>query len=87
MEVRYWGDAPGQADRISINGIEFHRGRVYDIDDDLAKVLLARGGFIRPEDETPPEAPKVKHRKPKAMPAPKINVNESEDADATRGED
>lgn len=46
-KLRYLGDGPGQGDGVSIGGIKYERYKTYEVDADLAAVLLnpKRGGF------------------------------------------
>ncbi len=44
-KILYTGTAAGQSSCIRIGGQRFVRGESYNVDDALAKRLLARGGF------------------------------------------
>lgn len=49
MRIRYLGTGPGQAAHIRVAGIDFHRGSVVVVPDDLGARLLQRAGW-EPED-------------------------------------
>ena len=45
QKLRYSGDGPGQGEGVAIGGIKYERNKTYDVDEDLAAVLLRKGGF------------------------------------------
>ena len=45
QKLRYLGNGPGQGDGVSIGGIKYERYETYEVDSDLAAVLLRKGGF------------------------------------------
>ena len=45
QKLRYLGNGPGQGDGVSIGGIKYEKLKTYDVDDELAAVLLRKGGF------------------------------------------
>ncbi len=47
--LKYLGTAAGQSECIRIGGYQFVRGESYNVDEDLAERLLARGGFSVPK--------------------------------------
>jgi len=59
-KLRYLGNAPGQGEGVSIGGIIFYRDEEYEVDDDLARRLLKKGGFV---DVLPAPKPKTKGSK------------------------
>ena len=44
-KLRYLGNGPGQGEGVAIGGIKYKPFKTYDVDDDLAAVLLRKGGF------------------------------------------
>ncbi|GAG43117.1 unnamed protein product [marine sediment metagenome] len=44
-KLRYLGNGPGQGEGVAIGGIKYKPFETYDVDDDLAAVLLRKGGF------------------------------------------
>ena len=45
QKLRYLGTGPGQGDGVSIGGIQYEKQKTYEVDEDLAAVLLRKGGF------------------------------------------
>ena len=45
QKLRYLGDGPGQGESAAIGGVQYEPFQTYNIDDDLAAVLLRKGGF------------------------------------------
>jgi len=52
-KLRYLGTGPGQGESAAIGGVKYEPYQTYDIDDDLAAVLLRKGGFevVKPARE------------------------------------
>ena len=44
-KLRYLGNGSGQGESAAIGGVKYEPYQTYDIDDDLAAVLLRKGGF------------------------------------------
>ena len=44
-DLKFKGDGPGQSDKVRIGAELYRRGVVYRVSDELAKVLLRKGGF------------------------------------------
>ena len=44
-DLKFKGGGPGQSDKVRIGGELYRRGETYRVSDELAKMLLGKGGF------------------------------------------
>jgi hypothetical protein len=45
QKLRYLGNGPGQGASAAIGGVRYEPYQTYNIDDELADILLRKGGF------------------------------------------